>query len=380
MNRHEISTCRIIKGKRTRQDHRYLVVTHSREVYISGEVPKGHQAIGRKAFETALTDAYSEHIRRFAHTSQNRNVYALSVYSDDRHTFQLCFNTLEGLERTITESPHYSKYTQEQKRDLKYSLGDFAFSYASFTGPFASQYAAYHDVVKAEAVSGGFDAVEVYRGSPDHVRYVYAAELFGGGQYITALQVTKRLTAQSVWLLQTTPDFVAFASSGSEYVDYSVAMRQTIETQRFYSVFPEMRIHDEVFQAAVQKISRCSYSEQVSFWYECVRENRDRNPEGLLTSTVRTDYQAVEALADSGADIVPEILRQLRESVQRADEEKAAFLCEVLLEFDSFGREAPGEMEAVLAYVPSGNTVLRALLTETRHEILRRMKGAGTKR
>ncbi|AEI39285.1 DUF4303 domain-containing protein [Paenibacillus mucilaginosus] len=369
MNRQDIAVSRIFKGKWERDEHRFLVVTHARDVYMTNAVPKGHQAIGRQGFETALTDAFHEHIRSFARTAHNRNVYALSVYTDERHSFLLYLNTLEGFERTITESPYYCSYSEEQKHDLKYSLGDFAFSYATFQGPFASQYAAYHDAVKALSAAGGPDGLEPYKGSPDLVRYVYKAELFEGGQFLTALHVTKRLLAQSVWLLQTTPDFAAFASSGSEYIDYSVVMRQTIDTERFYRIFPEMKSCDEAFQAAVEEARGLPYGEQVTYWWECVRENRNRQPDALLTATVRTDYQAVEALADVGAPILPAVMQALRSSVQQGDQEKAAFLCEVLLESGGLSREVLGEMAAAVEYAPPGDQEIRSLLTRTRQKL-----------
>ncbi|WP_426451139.1 DUF4303 domain-containing protein [Paenibacillus sp. S-38] len=374
MNRQDIIVSRIIKGNQARPDLRYVVVTHARDVYITDAVPKGHQAIGRSNFEIALTDAFYEHIRSFARSAHNRNVYALSVYTDDRHTFLLYLNTQEGFERTVAESPYYSQYTEEQKHDLQYSLGDFAFSYDSFSGPFASQYAAYHDAVKALSAAGGFEGLEAHKGSPDLVRYVYKAELFEGGQYQTALRVTKKLLAQSVWLLQTTPDFVAFASSGSEYIDYSMVMRQTIELKRFYQVFPEMKSHDEAFQTAVEKAKSLPHSEQVAFWWDRVKENRNRNPEALLTATVRTDYQAIEALAAGGASLLPAVMQALRSAVQQKDEEKTSFLCEVLLEAGGLSREVLGEMAAAIEYAPPGDHEIRAQLNRTRQELTSRLQ------
>jgi hypothetical protein len=90
----------------------------------------------------------------------------------------------------------------------------------------------------------------------------YEKRIFNDGFFLAALNATKRLgTTSELNSLDKSNNFICYAATGNDYVDYSLVMRKTIEPDLFYTCFPKLKDQDKQFEIHLDSINRKSVKE-----------------------------------------------------------------------------------------------------------------------
>lgn len=99
----------------------------------------------------------------------------------------------------------------------------------------------------------------------------FEAGIIKMGYYLLTLKAMQQLIAEGALdLLNTTENFIAFASAGNSYTDYSIVMPKTIEPALFAELFPFDHEKDLQFRALMLQNQHLSASEYLDYWSEAV--------------------------------------------------------------------------------------------------------------
>lgn len=91
------------------------------------------------------------------------------------------------------------------------------------------------------------------------------------GYYLLTLRAMQRLiTEGELESLNTTEDFIAFASTGNNDVDYSIVMPKTIEPALFAKIFPFDHAKDLKFRELMLQNQHFSVTEYLDYWSDAV--------------------------------------------------------------------------------------------------------------
>ncbi|OMF24536.1 hypothetical protein BK133_22725 [Paenibacillus sp. FSL H8-0548] len=60
-----------------------------------------------------------------------------------------------------------------------------------------------------------------------------------------------------------TDDFIAYASTGNDYLDYGIVMRKTIDRNLFYRVFSDIKESDEQFLEVMSRNSQLPVADAI---------------------------------------------------------------------------------------------------------------------
>src|SRR4051794_27322685 len=88
-------------------------------------------------------------------------------------------------------------------------------------------------------------------------------------------------------------DFIYFASTGNDYVDYSLTMRKTIPKELFYRCFPDQEVKDQQFKVALQQQKDWTVAERLDYW---VDKFKSEFSEGSTYKYCKTEYDAFMSL------------------------------------------------------------------------------------
>jgi hypothetical protein len=148
-----------------------------------------------------------------------------------------------------------------------------------------------------------------------------------------ALKAVVRLIDEDAFsLLNKTENYIAFASTGNNYLDYSLTMRKTINLELFYEIFPDIREKDLQFNVEMDKNRHLSVSEYLDYWTAAVHDGYSLESPYKY---VKSELDIFKQLERFGNNLANECLERLKrftydEGLERKDYEKIYYYVEAL--------------------------------------------------
>jgi Domain of unknown function (DUF4303) len=310
MSLYDVHVGKLLHGKRDFQGQGYYVYTKDQELF---EIDDLQEVTGRVIDSNEIEDLLYKHccevIDAFARTDDNQQVYVFTVYTDVTDGgFVIYINTEGALEKTANA---------EDEACLRFSEGDFAFRFTELPEELSDIMSLYYCIRLDEQYFSAEQDMIVPKSLMDHQLY------------FIAINVIKRLT-EPFKILNTTHDFVAYVSSeeSGDYLTYSTLMRETIDPDTFYQVFPNEKVNDDEFQIIIRFQQTKPAPDQLDYWLAQIRENKWRTDDGVISKYCKTDYHAYECLFNMGSELIPFLLEKLH-SAEVIEEDKR--YCEALL-------------------------------------------------
>lgn len=116
-------------------------------------------------------------------------------------------------------------------------------------------------------------------------------------------------------------------------------MRQTVEREVLYKALPELHQGDFQFEQLKMDLQQRSFNEQVNYWLQEIKNNENRIGQSVFEHYYKTEYHAIEALAENIDDIANDLLpawkKEVTNYIESGEESIALFyLSYVLSEFE----------------------------------------------
>ncbi|TVX93595.1 hypothetical protein [Paenibacillus agilis] len=344
MNNYDVILSRVIKGIRNVNEF-YVIVTEDNEVFRCNQLPASVPSITLDKMADAFYESCRDHLTKFAASEDNKDVYAISVYTDYNHLFAFYVNTLEGLGETY-----------KNNSDVKYDEASFEYIFEIFNDEFElmreGYITAYHTVFDSNL---GYHLPE-YVGDFKDIKCALENIIFQEQSYFIALETAKRLKEFDIEQLNTTEDFVIYAKTGqNEGLDYSLTMRQTVPLSLLYRIFPEIQTGDEQFEQLKAEARALPLKKQIEYWLkEFNKERHGMNHNSKIVRCLKSDYEAVLALVENGVAIIPELYEEFKTAFIESDDSKESnnriyFLNYTLGEFTLYPKEMVDDFRALLS-------------------------------
>ncbi|URN94242.1 MAG: hypothetical protein NAG76_20860 [Candidatus Pristimantibacillus lignocellulolyticus] len=304
MNLYYTGICQLLNGDKELEGNGYLVKTEDGRVVYSDIAPFNVQIITFEKLEDALFEGTKHIINGFVNSDDNKGVYAFNLYADEYDSFYVYLNTDSSFEKTIEQN--YSHYTEDRKNDVKYNQGDFSFQFfPSDMGVSRGIVEGCENVASSIKYEDNIDNI-----SPNDTAIIaYERKIFNDGFYLAAFNALKRIgNSSELDKLNKSKNFIYYASTGNDYVDYSLVMRKTIDNLLFYNCFPELKNKDEEFQAHIEYINSKSIVEIIDYWEEALQGEFN---EGAPYSYIKMEYQIFEGLKVFSNSIAEENIHRL---------------------------------------------------------------------
>lgn len=145
--------------------------------------------------------------------------------------------------------------------------------------------------------------------------------------------------------LNTTDKFIAFASTGNDYIDYSITMRKTIDMNLFYDLFPDEKLNDLEFNKIINEQSNKEPREQFDFWFNEVLKEDYKVGRDVYSRYIKNSYEGIMILEknmsiDLLKDIISECILEMpvKENAE-INYKKIDFLCNILINKNVFTDE-----------------------------------------
>lgn len=307
----------------------YYVLHDNDEVSWSLTAPEGVPTITAERFIQTLVDGCKNIIREFAGRPENKDVYVFNLYADEHHSFYVYMNTEDRFSETLAD---YAYEDPQKIRSLKYNPGDFDFQ---FWDEQMSEHGETIRLFEKTAFGAPDHPVEEDASSEANGKSIVAFEvgIVYMGYQVLALQAVQCLLSEGAFApLRTTENFIAHASTGDGYIDYSILMHKTIEPSLFDTLFPDIVEHNRHYNQELESYRKLTVSEALEYWMDAVHDGY------RLTSPyryVKSDYEVFAQLAKFGNVLAAECLPRIRrlakqDELSRADMEKLFYYLECL--------------------------------------------------
>lgn len=369
VNLYYTGICQLLNGDKELEGNGYLVKTDDGRVVYSDTSPFNVQIITFEQLEEALFEGTKHIINEFVKSDDNKDVYAFNLYADEYDSFYVYLNTDSSFEKTIEQK--YSHYTEDQKNDIKYNQGDFSFQFfTSDMGDSRGIVEGCENVASSIKYEDNIDNI-----SPNDIAIIaYERKIFYDGLYLAAFNALKRIgNSSELDKLNKSNNFIYYAATGHDYVDYSLVMRKTIDPRLFYNCFPGIEIKDEEFQAHIESINSKSIVEIIDYWEEALQGEFN---EGSPYSYIKMEYQVFEVLKVFGNSMAEENIQRLEMKID--DDLKNNVIRNKVdiylktLEFIELNDDNINKLRLVLIKVEKiiGDEFLSDYLTQTKKEIV----------
>ncbi|MFF2885885.1 DUF4303 domain-containing protein [Paenibacillus sp. NPDC057967] len=262
-------------------------------------------------FTDALVEGCQRKIQEFAGSADNHEVYAFNLYTDDHRGLYVYMNTESCFKETLSsyqsDNPDYND--RDHIIQLKYSQGDFDFQFwfEGTDGP-ARHIDNFGKIASAVSYDSRENFEEAVIGAP-----VAAIEsgVIENGYFVCVLRAVQQLIADHAFdVLNTTSDFIAFATSGNDYTDYNITMRKTIDKDLFYQVFPDVKESDAKLEEAMKDNENLSLAESIAYWSDAIdRESLEFEPYSFMKPFMEIFVQ----LSHFGNELAQESIERLTE-------------------------------------------------------------------
>jgi hypothetical protein len=309
MNLYYTGVCQLLDGNPTRVESGYYIKTDDERIVYADKVPSDVQLVTFQELEDALFEGCKYVINEFANSENNKDVYAFNLYADEHNSFYIYINTEDSFRNYVDR--HYSSYSEKKKQEIKYNQGDFTYQlYPSDMG--TSQ----QIIEECEEIASDLQYVDHLEDLSDEdiPVIVYEKRIFNDGFFHAALNAIKRLgTAFELDKLNKSKNFIHYAATGNDYVDFSLVMRKTIQPDLFYTCFPELEDKDKQFEIHLDHINSKSIKEILDFWEEALQgEFKKGSPYQYL----KTEYQVFKNLEKLGDDLALECISRLSRVIE----------------------------------------------------------------
>lgn len=341
----------MIEGTRSLEGTGYYGITNDGAIRSTALVPKNKlfgiktQIITLAKFEELFLKACEEVIQSFSKTPANQDVYTFCIDADEHGNLAIYMNSEGELLKTQKKYIDKYQYNNDKIKELRFSLGDFSFSFFNFAKEFDEMLMLYKKIKISIEHNG---SVKQSNGD-EKFSVLFDKSIFDNCMPLIVLK-TIRLLEPSLNKLNKAPNFVYFAGSGNGYIDYSLLMQKTIDHELFYNLFPEQEERDIRFEQIKQNVKKeMSTSDQLDYWFEEIKTK------DILNSTCRPDYFAYQACYELGKNIIPVIIEKLKLTLAHGDlsenngYEHVSFLITLLDFFESIEEDMNREFKLLAA-------------------------------
>lgn len=341
MHFYEIDIAKVMKNRQPfmLNPTNYILTTDD-ELYQLPELPAGVPYITQEQMIEQLYKQSVDEIEQFISSEYNKDVYIIAIATSEYYDFQLYINTEERFKRS------QEKYLTEEKDIVelnysKYNLGNFSFDNQLHNDEILDILTGVH-VIEDKVSDFEVDElyVPLYEGDFNNISIIINESLIKFGHYIAVQEVAKRLKDTDIEAkINKTSDFIFFGAIGDAGTDRSIMMRQTVEREVLYKALPELHQGDFQFEQLKMDLQQRSFNEQVNYWLQEIKNNENRIGQSVFEHYYKTEYHAIEALAENIDDIANDLLpawkKEVTNYIESGEESIALFyLSYVLSEFE----------------------------------------------
>ncbi|WP_165452650.1 DUF4303 domain-containing protein [Paenibacillus thalictri] len=312
----------------------YFVLCDDNEAKFSLEKPEGIKIVTSECFANALAEGCKFVVNTFASSTDNDKVYVFNLYADEHNSIFIYLNTMDQfkgiLERYQNKYP--GKYQDiSDKNSLKYSQGDFNFQF--WHEHMGEHGRLIHDFERLAYLVMDLDEGESDLNEDDTPILAFEAGIIKDGYYLLALKATVQLINEKAFgPLNKTENFIAFASTGNDYMDYSLTMRKTIEQELFYDVFPNIKEKDAQYREELEKNAQLSVGEYLDYWNDAVHSGYRLD---IPFKYIKSELEIFLQLERFGDELASECIDRLKQinynvSLERKQFESIYFYIEAL--------------------------------------------------
>ncbi|WP_161601643.1 DUF4303 domain-containing protein [Paenibacillus luteus] len=309
MNLYYTEICQLLNGDRELENSGYFVKTDDGRIVQSDTVLIDVQVVTLKELEDALYEGCIHIVNEFISTNNNKDVYAFNLYADEYNSFYVYLNTEQSFEEHVER--HYATDTKDSKLEIKYNQGDFTYQFfPSDMGKMQEliegcEHLAYSGVQHNEDLEDLLDC--------DRALIAYEKKIFNGGFYLAAFNALKRIgNTSELDKLHKTDNFIFYAATGHDYIDYSLLMRKTIDLPLFYSCFPDLKTKDDEFDGLMKSINSKNIIEIVDFMEIALQGEFN---EGSPYEYIKMEYQVFDTFKNKGGKLAAECTNRLEKSI-----------------------------------------------------------------
>jgi len=267
-------------GRTPVKSNGYYVLTDQDEVVFRKEPPANVQLVTVDGFARALTEGCRHLVKDFAESSDNEQVYAFCLYTNEYKEILIYMNTLARFEKTLESYKTNSNkgYDEEETQILKYHCGDFDFQLWNEHMGESGRIVEYFEKIsrqdpelkEADAEDEHFDGEPIA---------VFEEGIIVDGYYVSVIRAIQQLTEEGAFdALDKAENFIAYASTDNAYLDYGLVMRKTIDQRLFYQLFPDMKESDARFKEAIEGTKQLSLAEAAEYWLNATYRDYDLQP------------------------------------------------------------------------------------------------------
>ncbi|RKN64900.1 DUF4303 domain-containing protein [Paenibacillus ginsengarvi] len=303
---------RMIEGKTPLSQEGYYVLSEENCVTYSSVKPESAELITVDRFTEALVQGCKSIIHSFANGPDNKEVYVFNLNADEHSSIFIYMNTIPRFEETLAgyRSRYGEKYNDfGEINSLKYNQGDFDFQFWPEGEPGriveAFETIAYGADDADDAEQADFDEEE------DKPVFAFEAGVIRDGYYAIALKAVRLLIEENAFApLNKTENFIVFASTGNDYLDYGTVMRKTIAPELLYGVFPDLREKDRQFEQELDQIRHLPISDYLNHWIPAVHSSYTSVSPYLYD---KSEYDIFLQLERFGNELAQECLNRLEQ-------------------------------------------------------------------
>jgi len=265
---------RLLDERTPLKNEGYYILNRDNQVIYDIKPPIQGEIVTIESFTNVLVEGCKQILHSFADSPENKEVYAVSLYAGEHKNIYLYLNTLGRFNETLSkyQSSNQEYFERDRIISLKYNRGDFDFQ---FWQEHMGQYGKY--ITLFEQI--GYVALDLDKdeltGMVDGDPVVaFEAAIIDNGYNVCALKAMQQLIAENAFdVLHKSDNFIAYASTGNDYVDYSMVMRKTIDKELFYHIFPDLKESDARFEEAMKQNMHLSLADSIAYWSEAIEED-----------------------------------------------------------------------------------------------------------
>ncbi|WCT57453.1 hypothetical protein PQ456_08085 [Paenibacillus kyungheensis] len=321
------------------------ILTTDDELYQLPELPAGVPYITQEQMIEQLYTQSLVEIERFLSSEYNKDVYVMAIATNEFYDFHLYMNTEEQYKKS------HEQYFTESKNSIqmnhqKYNLGDFSFHNQIHNDEIIKILDGRY-MIDEKILDFEMDELPVpmYTGDFKDISIIMNQSLVEYGHYIAVQEVVKRLKDKGIQeQINSTMNFIFYAAVDGDVIDWSLMMRQTVKCEVLYDAIPKLNTGDIQFDQLKVDLQKRSFSKQVHYWIQEIENNENSIGKSIFEHCYKTEYHAVEALAENIDHIVTDLFPAWKKAVTEyveSDEQSTAlfYLSYVLSEFEEQKQE-----------------------------------------
>jgi len=282
---YSIIVAQFFEGKRQPISNGYYCFKQN-SVKFTKTKPDG-PIFGLKELEEIVYQGFKNLLHNFILSENNIDVYCISLVTNEHGNLLLYINN-----EAMFLNNNLKYYKNEGGLSLKMNLGDFDVLLSCKDGLDISN----------KKIMDIFDAINYYINVDKHwylkdmgdVSINFDSVVFDNAIYYILNKVFDKLNTE-ISQINKTNDFICYVGCGDDYIDYNINIRKYVSKNLYYTLFPNMKEADDVFDNYVSKISVYSDNKLFSeLSKQCI--NNTHRTKDIFSKTLRNEYEAVKLL------------------------------------------------------------------------------------